>query len=181
MYRKCVTEISVQHQRRIEEALLEMMQRTPFEQISVTALCGASGVSRRIFYHLFNNKMGALYALIDHTILGIESYRTDLEGQTLRFFLYWRDQKKLLDALQGNQLTGILLERMIDSVMGEDYDVRYWLKAKGWEDEKSIIIFNLTGIMGLVYTWYYSGFAKSPEEMAQLLVRIMSRPLLEGK
>lgn len=181
MYRKCVTEVSVRHQRQIEEALLELMQKLPFEDISVTQICTCSGVSRRIFYHLFNNKTGALHGLLDHTILGIESYRTDMEDRILRFFYYWREKKGLLDALQSNQLSGVLLERMIESVMQEDYDVRYWLKNMGWEDEKSIIIFNLTGIMGLVYTWYYSGFEKTPEEMARLLVRIMSNPLLKDK
>lgn len=179
MYRKCVTEVSVQHQRQIEDALLELMQKVPFEDISVTQVCDLAGVSRRVFYHLFNNKTGALYALIDHTVLGIEGYRTDLKRQALRFFLYWREQKRLLDALQNNKLSGILLERMIDSVLREDYDIRYWLKAKDREDEKSIVIFHLTGIMGLVYTWYYSGFEKSPEEMAALLVRIMSDPRLK--
>ena len=179
MYRKCVTEVSVQHQRQIEDALLELMQKVPFEDISVTQVCDLAGVSRRVFYHLFNNKTGALYALIDHTVLGIEGYRTDLKRQALRFFLYWREQKRLLDALQNNKLSGILLERMIDSVLREDYDILYWLKSMAWKDEKSIVIFLLTGTMGLVYTWYYSGFEKSPEEMSALLVRIMSDPLIK--
>ena len=177
MYRKCVTEVSVLHQKQVTEALLELMQKVPYEQITVAALCEASGVTRRIFYHLFNNKTGALYALIDQTILGIESYRPDMSRETLRAFLYWKEQKKLLDALRENQMNGLLLERMIQSVMNEDYEFRYRLKTGGWENETDIVVFYLTGFLGLTYRWYYSDFRESPEKMAALLERILTTPL----
>lgn len=181
MYRKCATEVSAQHQRQITDSLLELMQKIPYEDITVTQLCEASGVTRRIFYHLFNNKTGALYALIDHTILGLESYRPDLSRPALRSFLYWKEQKKLLDALRDNQMNGLLLERMIESVMNEGYDVRYWLKTRGWENEKDAVVFCLTGFMGLTYRWYYSNFRESPEEMAALLEKFMTTPLAGNK
>ena len=177
MYRKCATEISAQHQKQVTECLLELMQKTPYEDITVTQLCEASGVSRRIFYHLFNNKNGALYALVDHTILGIERYRPDMAQEPLRSFLYWKEEKKLLDALQKNRMNGLLLERMTESVMNEGFDIRYWLKLRGWEQEKDIVIFCLSGFMGLIYRWYYSGFRESPEEMAALLEKLMTTPL----
>lgn len=177
MYRKCVTEVSVRHQRQVEQALLELMQMMPYERISVTQLCQAAGVTRRVFYHLFNNKTGALYAMIDHIILESESYDSHTRDEALRLFRYWQDHRHLLDALHENQLTGVLLERMIENVMNEDYDLRYWLKANGWEREKDVILFHLSGVMGLVYRWYYSGFRESPEEMASLLKKIMTTPL----
>lgn len=177
MYRKCVTEISVQHQKQVEVALLDLMQKMPYEDITVTALCQAAKVSRRVFYHLFNSKAGALYAMLDHIILEAGNYNLELRDEALRFFCYWRDHKHLLDALQENQLTGLLQERMIMCILSEDYDVRYWLKSNGWEEDTDVIIFHISGIMGLVYRWYYSGFSESPEKMAALLKKIMTRPL----
>lgn len=176
MYRKCTTEISVRHQKQVEESLLELMQKMPYEEITVTALCEAAGITRRIFYHLFSNKTDALHALVDHTILGSESYRTDMADEALRFFLYWRAQKPLFDALHKNGLSGLLLERMVIIVLNEDYDVRYWLKAYDRETGTDIILFNLCGVMGLVYNWHYSGYQKSPEEMALLLTQLVQQP-----
>jgi len=177
MYRKCVTETSVRNQKQVEQALLALMGKIPYEDISVTALCQSAGITRRVFYHLFNNKSGALYAMIDHTILEAASYCQELRDDALRFFLFWKEHRQLLDILQDNGLTGILLERMIACVLNEDYDIRYWLKTKGWEQEKDVIIYHITGIMGLVYRWYYSGFRETPEEMAAVLKRIVSRSL----
>lgn len=178
MYRKCTTEVSVRHQRQVEESLLELMLKMPYEEITVTQLCAASGVTRRVFYHLFNNKTGALYALVDHWILSIESFRPEISDRTLRYFLYWKEQKKLLDALSQNGMNGLLMERMIDITMREDYDIRYWLKTDRIENGREILIFSLCGAVGLAYSWYYEGFRKSPEEMAKLMVQIVLNPLI---
>lgn len=178
MYRKCTTEISALHQKQVTESLLDLMQKIPFEDITVTQLCQAAGVTRRVFYHLFSNKTGALQALIDHKILAIESYGREIPNETLRFFRYWKEQKALLDVLGENGMSGLLLERMISSVLAEDYDLVYLLKRNGWsENSKDVIIFFLSGLMGLVYSWYYGGFQKEPEEMAVLLAQ-MIRPLM---
>lgn len=175
MYRKCATEISAQHQKQVTEALLLLMQKMPFEDITVTQLCQAAGVTRRVFYHLFSNKLGALHALVDHRILDIESYGREIANDTLRFFRYWKDQKAFLDALAENGVSGLLLERMIQSVLAEDYDLLYWLRKKGWNEySQEVIIFLLSGLMGLVYSWYYSGYQKSPEEMADLLDQMIA-------
>ena len=176
MYRKCATEISVQHQKQVEESLLELMQKMPFEDITVTQLCQAAGVSRRIFYHLFNNKTDALHAMIDHMILESESYHPEIPDQALRFFRYWKEKKHLLDALQDNQMSGLLLERMVGIVLNEDFDTRRWLRTYDGETGQDILVFNLCGIMGMTFNWYLNGFQKSPEEMAEILVRLVNVP-----
>ena len=177
MYRKCVTDISVEHQRQLEDSLLELMQTIPYEEISVTRICQAAGLSRRIFYHLFNNKAGSLHALLDHRILGIGGYLPQLDDPILQFFLYWKDQQKLLDTLYANDLIGLLLERMITNVLDEDYDLLHWLRGNGWKQEQEVLTFTITGIMALVCRWYYSGYEKSPEDMAQLVSSLVTHPL----
>ena len=175
MYRKCATDISVRHQRQVTEALLALMMKIPFEDISVTQLCQSAGISRRIFYHLFSNKQGALHALVDHRILDIESYRPETGRDMVRFFLYWQEQKGFLDALAENNMSGLLLERMITSVLQENHELFYYLKKKGWSEyQKEIIVYSLSGLMGLVYSWYAEGYKKSPEELAALLEQMMS-------
>ena len=177
MYRKCVTEVSIRHQKQAERSLLELMRKMPYDDISVTTLCHHAGITRRTFYHLFNSKTGALYAMIDHIILEAESYCPHIRDEALRFFRFWQDHRDLLDALRENNLSSMLLERMIICVLNEDYDIRYWLRHNGWEEEKDIIVFNASGVMALVFRWYYSDFQESPEEMAALLKKIITRPL----
>lgn len=174
MYRKCATEISARHQQQVTEGLLELMQKTPYESITVTQLCQVSGVSRRVFYHLFSSKTDALHALIDHAILDSESHAPEIADQLVRFFRYWKGQGRLLDALLRNQLTGLFLERLIWIAANEDYDVRHWLRRESPQYGQHILVFTLSGILGLTFDWYLGGCRESPEEMAALLVRLLS-------
>lgn len=181
MYRKCATERSELHQRQVTASLLELMQKIPYEDITVTQLCHAAGITRRVFYHLFSNKTGALHALIDHKVLALESHSEDIPDELLRFFCYWQEQQQFLDVLWENGMSGLLLERMIDRVLEEDFDVRYWLRSNGWPDnDKEAIIFGFTGLMGLVYSWYYTGYRQTPEEMTAV-VKQMLHPQFIGK
>ena len=180
MYRKCATEVSVRNQHSVTAGLLELMQKIPYEDITVTQICQIAGVTRRIFYHLFSNKTDALHALIDQTILGAEGYRPDIADETLRFCFYWREQKPLFDALHSSNLSNVLLERMVDCVLSEAYDIRNWLSAYDRDIATDAVIFNICGAMGLTYGWYYAGYDRSPEEMARRLNRLV-RPLLPEK
>lgn len=181
MYRKCATEVSVLHQKQVTEGLLELMQKIPYEEITVTQLCQTAGITRRIFYHLFNNKADALYAMIDHAILEAGSYAPALRDEALRFFCYWKDHGCLLDALRSNQLTGVLLERMRACALQEDYDLQYWLKTNGWQGESDVMVFLLCGIMGMTYRWHDDGFRESAEEMAARLKMILTQPLTSAE
>ena len=173
MYRKCATDISVQHQKQVAESLLALMQRMPYENITVTHLCQTAGVTRRVFYHLFSNKLGALHALVDHKILDLEASALVVPDESLRFLLYWKEQKVFLDALSENGFSGLLLERMINKVLEEDYEILYGLRRSGWADNsKEVIIFGLSGLVGLIYSWYYSGFQQKPEELAMLVAKL---------
>ena len=179
MYRKCTTERSARNQRLLENALLELMLKMPYEEITATRICEEAGISRRIFYHLFTNKLDALYSLIDHRILDIESFRTDISNMALRFFLHWKEQKPLLDAMREHNLWSILLERMILSILQEDYDVWHWLRVEDPKNREDTLVFNISGIMALVFRWHDTGFQKSPEEMVALLAELMQKPLIK--
>lgn len=176
MYRKCVTELSAQHQRTVTESLLELMQKQSYESITVTELCRTANISRRIFYHLFTNKTDALYALIDYAILSMEGFRPDVEDDAMRFLLYWKAQEVLFDALRRNNLSNVLLERMVIIVLDEDYDIRYRLKGYDWDTGTDSIIFNLCGIMGLTYSRYNTGYQRTPEEMARQINLLVQQP-----
>ena len=72
---------------------------------------------------------------------------------------------------------GILLERMIGSILREDYDVWRWLQAEDPKNRQDILIFNISGCMALVFSWHDSGYQKTPEQMVALIAELMNKPL----
>ena len=69
MYKMCKTEQSARRQRELELGLLEAMKTQRYEDISISELCGTLGIPRKTFYRYFDSKDGALYGMIDHTLL----------------------------------------------------------------------------------------------------------------
>lgn len=56
-----------ERQRKVEDALLRCMQQK-LEGVTIVELCQKAGITKRIFYRLYSNKLGAFVGLLDHTI-----------------------------------------------------------------------------------------------------------------
>ena len=184
MYKFCKTEESARRQRELEQGLLEMMIRRRFEEISVSELCDRLDIPRKSFYRYFSSKDGALQALLDHTLL--EFYDTgSLEGlrggtpvgDLERFFKFWKENKKLLDAVLCSNLGGMLVERAVSLAKQEELMPGY---VRDWEGimKDVAMSFVVCGLMSMVLHWHKEGYQIPTEIMAQTAVRMLSRPLI---
>ena len=184
MYKFCKTEQSVRRQRELEQGLLAMMAHHRFEEISVSDLCDRLNIPRKSFYRYFTSKDGALYALLDHTLLEfydtgrIEGLRGGTPtGDLERFFKFWKDRKQLLDAVKYSSLGGILVERAVSLAKQEELMPGY---VKAWEENMKDVAmsFVVCGLMSMVLQWHSDGYQISTEQMATTAKTMLSRPLI---
>ena len=185
MYKLCKTEQSAARQRELELALADMMMQQRYEEISVSEFCSHVGIPRKAFYRYFSSKDGALYALIDHTMLEYERYRHPSSGldaalllrEVEKFYQFWMQQKKVMDALEFSGLSGILMERAIAAV---DNGSLIWHGASIGDEftQRQIARFVISGLMVMIVTWHHDGFRESPREMAELTLQMLNQPLM---
>lgn len=184
MYKLCRTEQSFARQRQLELGLLDAMKHRRFDEISVSDLCEHLGIPRKSFYRYFSSKDGALFALLDHTLM--EFYDgTPMEGMRggtpigdlERFFTFWYERKALLDALQRSSLAGILVERATALARDEQLMATY---MSNWDQflQSIAISFAVCGLMSMVFQWYLEGFQIPPQEMAKAATTLLTRPLV---
>ena len=64
MYTLCSTEKTADQQRIFEKTFLQMLLESNYDDITISELCRRAGLSRRIFYRLFERKSDVLYALL---------------------------------------------------------------------------------------------------------------------
>lgn len=181
MYKLCKTEQSALRQRELERALAQLMLVQRYEDITVSEFCSHAGIPRKAFYRYFSSKDGALYALIDHTLLEYELFRSQApEGDTVHvmegFFRFWKLQKPLLDALAFSGISGVLLERAIGVVESKltqhqnpSADVEF--------ARKQIVRFAVSGMMIMMINWHHEGYRESSRKMAELMMHMMCEPL----
>ena len=184
MYKLCKSEQSAVRQRELEQSLMGLMNTCRYEEITVSDFCTYAGIPRKAFYRYFSSKDGALYALLDHTLMEYEAFEAALppdgSGTVLRdlegFFLFWKSQAAFLDALEHSGLIGSLLERAMGQAARHPMLNR--LLAK--EDSRTrdhIVQFSVCGLMVMMVNWRRCGFRESTLEMAQIAVRLMTQPL----
>lgn len=185
MYKLCKTEQSAARQHELEAGLLAAMGTKRYEEISVSDLCDQLGIPRKSFYRYFSGKDGALHALLDHTIMGYESFPGEQpagEPRTLlrdleRFFQFWIHHKPLLDALERSKLSGLLIERCILHAVEGTTIPRRFLPFDTREMREHVAMFGVCGLMSMILQWHHGGYHQPPRHMAKLAVRLLTQPL----
>ena len=185
MYKICKTAQSAQRQRELENGLLEAMKTERYEEISISELCGRLEIPRKTFYRYFDSKDGALYGLIDHTMLEYEGFsfgylssgKRTLQRELEQFFLFWLEKKDLLDVLHGSGLSGILIERAINFALTDTVMPRRFLPEDTEEMQKHITMFGVCGLLSMVLSWHEGGYSESSSDMARIAVRLLGAPL----
>lgn len=186
MYKLCKTEQSATRQRELEQKLMQLMSIKRYEDISVSDFCSFAGIPRKAFYRYFSGKDGALYALIDHTLMEYAQFRIpylqedpqDLIRELECFFGFWQIQKPLLDALKLNGLSGVLLDRVSHSLQELSLN-----RMKSGENEffhRQIVWFAVSGIMTMVINWHNDGLRESAWAMAAVTGRILNTKLSDS-
>lgn len=171
MYKTCHTEESSRRQRELEQGLLDVMRRHPYEKITLTELCRQLKIPRKTFYRYFPTKDDCLLALIDHTLSDCNDLA--LKGWTaagaldrdvqLRFFTFWKEHKNLLDVIRDNDLQYLLLDRtsaMVDRMKENTEAVSF--------ARDQVEYFIAHGLMTTVLRWHDHDFKSNPEEMAEV-------------
>ena len=184
MYKLCKTEQSAARQRQLEQGLLQAMLTQQYEDISISELCDRLGVPRKSFYRYFSSKDGALYALLDHTMM--EFFEAEGSSSVIvpgtqmgdldRYFTFWRQHSDLINALHRNGLAGILVDRALKLAQRERLMPGY-IQQMPQETQSLALSFAVCGLISMVLQWYAQGFKTSPEEMTRIAVSILTKPL----
>ncbi len=176
MYKICHTEESSQRQRSLEQGLLEALGSKSYEKITLTDLCQQLNIPRKTFYRYFPTKADCLLALVDHTLSDCNDMALKgWDGSTaldepvlLRFFRYWLEHRRFLDAIEHNSLQYLLLDRttVIVDRMKENSSFGHFARDQ-------VEYFIDQGLMTTVLRWHHYGFQSRPEEMAAIFGHLL--------
>jgi len=182
MYKNCVSPQTARRQRELEAAILDAMLSRGYENISISELCESLGVPRKSFYRYFNGKEGALYALIDHILLDFSGEIFSEEAGAVmdtmeRFFKYWKENQRFLDAIVKNELTGVFMWRAMSLALNTDVVAKKLFLIHSDVKKEYLVTFYVSGLLSLVFSWHGSGYLESSREMASTSLHLMTRPM----
>ena len=183
MYTMCSTEKTAQQQLKFEETFLQMLLETHYDDITISELCRRAGLSRKIFYRLFEKKADVLYSMLDRALFESDCYTPEEPGnytELYRFLAYWPQKKDLLDALLKHQNSSMLTDRAILIAKNHMSSPVRSFGPKEIQGCPEAIVFYLSGIFSTLLIWHEQGFNKSVEELEQLMLFILTTPAMKS-
>ncbi|MCD8819200.1 TetR/AcrR family transcriptional regulator [Mammaliicoccus sciuri] len=182
-------------QKAIKEALLELMQYTQFEKITINSIADKANVSRGTIYLNFIDKYHILEKCIDdemkklidicmpindgntfidlqETLINTLNY---IENNSTLFIMFLKDKEKeifkkqLLLNIKGSVITRIKLSNKVN-YKNEDIYINFWAIA----------------ITDIIIWWIENSMIYSSKEISEQLLLILSKnklidPILDGK
>ena len=155
----------------ITDALLFLMEREDYHNISITDLCKKAGVTRMSFYRNFESKEDVLRKWIhDVTERFLEQSETSYRNDSSRdyivtLFTHLRQYQGICAAIYRAGLSYLLkdeFDRVFLSVHRDEY-----------EDYKSY--FHAGGVYNVFLLWLIKGCRESPEELADKLKGMLDK------
>jgi len=162
------------------DALLLLMEKKPYGQITIKDIAARADLDRRTFYRHFSSKEDVLDEYLGSLILPhLESVRrkgrqTEQEMIVYDFeFLY--SHINLLRLLKRQNLFGYIMSRY-------SYYVKRSLEINGTAQggtspERFRIAFKTGGFLNIAQQWLEDDPVKTPEEMSEIIQRILSNGL----
>ena len=154
-------------------ALMILMEKKDFKEISITELTKKAGVSRMAFYRSYNIKEDIIATYIDELF---QEYSKEILSKenidnfnNLRlYFSYFRKHDTLISNLIKSNLINMLLEKCIDSFYTLSQDVAC-NKSYSTEKQKLWIQYMAGGLYNVLIEWAKNGMKQSDEYMSKIV------------
>ena len=170
--------------KRVHEALLELLRKGDINRISIRELCSLAEINRTTFYNHYGSQYDVLNEMAEEYIRNtsldvmneIASCRNIAEAlkEALKYMQDHLSFAQILLDAGHYDLMGYLLKYMprFDEMVMRN------LPAGIEEDEKrAIAVFTEYGAVRLLKEWIMAGCLKSPQEEAELILRIAGREI----
>ena len=160
---------------KLADALIKLMKKKSFDEISICEICQTAGVGRTTFYRRLD-KQSPKEDLIKFKIVhGYEMYRSSLKGKTddghnvLAYLYSIKDQILLfLD----NNLLNVVMDAVQTIVVPE-------IDAK--KGAAYVLSFLTYGFFGVIRQWVKFRLDDTPEEVEARFQKIVSKGGIKGK
>lgn len=163
--------------RRLNKALIELLNEKPVDEITVKELTERAGVSRCVFYLHYDNLLDMLNSVEEEMFAEYQKCMRELFAQKINHNTLVLDILRIsfqitLDYLPITRLTysdGSYPKylRKYTNVLLREANAQF--QGKLSERAQSILFFYASGTTMIIREWIQSDLSKSPEEMAEMV------------
>ena len=165
----------------LKEALVELLKDGHISKMSVTALCEVADINRSTFYAHYTDQFDLLRQVQDEVIDNLKIFLDQYVDD--RMPITEQNLKGILEYAKANSdLFVVLLGENGDHAFHNDLMELVELipfQYKATENKKEYLLtFAITGCISILHKWLAEGREETPEEMANLVLKVIYNGLL---
>ena len=173
---------------RFDKALLCLLEKKPFEYITISEICETAGVNRSTFYLHYENMSDLLKETTTYMLTRFMSYfSVDTEKITTKFancdlqelkyiddkylrpyLLFIKENQRVFQAVLSQPITfdsNAIFQRLFDHIFSPILDRFRYPK----DEQKYVMMFYLNGITAIITEWLKDGCRKSIEDISSII------------
>ena len=154
---------AVRSRNEITKALLKLMGKYPYSEITVTQIVMETDLVRKTFYRNFTSKDDVLDSIINSAIIEYTDALTESDEDPLTvIFTFCEKNKKLLKLLHKNNMLYLLLLKLNETT---DKEKNPFAKLMTGLEPDYLIAFNIGAVWNVIFKWVDRGMTDSPEKI----------------
>lgn len=171
---------AVRSKKQITDALLSLMEKYPYEEITVKQIVLETDLVRKTFYRNFESKDDVLYSYINGILFDYcNTINSSEEDVLTTIFSFAERNKKLLRLLDKNNMMYVILQCMNDFILSsktkQDPEHNPFVKLFEGLDSDYLITLNTGGIWNVISLWVRRGMKDDPEDVKKTIAMYLGR------
>ena len=171
---------AIRSRKQITDALLKLMEKYPYEEISVKQIVLETDLVRKTFYRNYTSKDDVLRSHIRSILLGYFEIVNNAKGDVLTtIFEFAVKNKKLLKLLDKNDMLYIVLQGMNEFILSvkakQNLELNPFAKLFEGLDSDYLISLNTGGIWNVISLWVRRGMKDDPEDVKHTIAQYLGR------
>lgn len=162
---------------RVATALVRLMEKQKFSDITITQIVNAAGVARASYYRNFDSKEEILIKVTDDILIAYRERSLELKQDFFSYdsillaFRYFRTYKRFILSVYNAGLASIYLEMLDQHIEEMAGDMPY-------NDINRYAIYYYSGALYNVFLkWLENGMKERPEAMADMFYNLITKGL----
>lgn len=170
---------AIRSKQQITDALLKLMEKYPYNEISVKQIIMETDLVRKTFYRNFSSKDDVLNAYINMKVYEYCQALLDQPDPLKVVFEFCDKNRNLLKLLHKNEMLHVLLLRLNEIIpqVNENADLERnpFKKLIGELEPDYLIAFNVGAIWNVIFKWVDRGMEEPLENIRSLLREYIDR------
>ena len=171
---------AVRSRKQITDALLKLMEKYPYDEISVKQIVLETDLVRKTFYRNFESKDDVLRSHIRAILHDYFDIVNNARGDVLTtVFDFAVRHKKLLRLLDKNDMMHVVLQGMNEFILSmkdkTNPELNPFTKLFEGLDSDYLITLNIGGIWNVIFLWVRRGMKDDPEDVKAAVGQYIQR------